>query len=119
MTFFFLSVVLMLFGRQLGWALSRSVLYSASDWIAGLLACGWGALVAAAIRGLIDWQSPGAVLRWIMGYALGLYVAVPNFGSISEDSVPIHARERHNLVSLCGPATYVLASVAASFFSHH
>jgi hypothetical protein len=84
MTFFFIALGVMYVGRKLGWALSKSVLYTAPLAASIVLCVVWGVAVAAAIRGLIDWQQPGAVLRWIMGYALGGYVAIPNFGLLNE-----------------------------------
>ncbi len=67
------------------------------------------------MRGLLDWQQPGAVLRWIMGYALGAYVSVPNFGLLNESTIPEHAAGRHNLTSNLPLLAYIAMSVALAF----
>jgi hypothetical protein len=115
MAFFFIMVGVMYVGRKLGWPLSRSILYTTSLPASIVLCIIWGVAVAAAIRGLIDWQQPGAVLRWIMGYALGAYVAIPNFGLLNEATIPPEARDRHLLVSTLPTVAYIASSVALAF----
>ena len=115
MAFFFIALVFMYIGRKLGWALSRRVLYTAPLGGCILLCVVWGAAIAAALRGLIDWQQPGAVLRWIMGYALGAYVSVPNFGLFNERTMPPGAQDRHLLVSTLPTVVYVASSFCFAF----
>ncbi len=69
MTFFFFALGFMSGGRKLGWALSRAMLYNAPVADAVTLSLAWGIVVAGAMRAVLNWQEPGAVLRWIMGYA--------------------------------------------------
>lgn len=112
MAFFFIALGFMQVGRKLGWGLSRSALYTAPIMGSVVLCVVWGVAVATAMRGLIDWQQPGTILRWVMGYALGAYVAVPNFGLLAESTIPAHAKNRHALISTLPSLVYVSSSVA-------
>jgi hypothetical protein len=76
----------------------------------------WGYLVALAMRWLIDYQRPGVGLRWIMGYALATYVAVPNLGLFDESTLPGHAARRHVLISSVSIVVYVAAALSLSFY---
>lgn len=115
MIFFLLAVAFMYVGRKLGWTLSRAVLYTAPAGLVVALCIGWGLLVAFAIRELLNWQQPGVILRWLFGYWLGAYVAVPNFGLFSRASITPEARGRHNLVSNVSMLVYIVASVALAY----
>jgi hypothetical protein len=75
----------------------------------------WGAAVALAMRGLLNWQQPGLILRWIMGYALGGYVAIPNFGLLDKSTIRSYAEKRHLLVSTLPTVMYVACSVVLAF----
>lgn len=46
-----------------------------------------------------------------MGYALGCYVAIPNFGLFDDKALPKSVEERNTLVSGAALVTYVLSSV--------
>jgi hypothetical protein len=37
---------------------------------------------------LIGWLHPNVVIKWIMGFALAAYVAIPNYGLLQESSIP-------------------------------
>jgi len=114
MGFFFCTVVFMYAGRKLGWIVSKP-LYLAPVVCIILFGIFWGATIAGSIGGLIYWQEPGVILRWIMGYALGAYVAIPNFGLLNEASVPDEAIVRHVLLKVVPLATYIVCSVALAF----
>jgi hypothetical protein len=102
-------------GRKLGWALPRAMLYNAPVAVAVTLSPAWGNVVAGAMRAVLNWQEPGAVLRWIMGYALAAYVAIPNFGLLVESSIPGDATRRHALVSNLPLITYITVAVVFAF----
>ena len=119
MVFFVFALIFLFWGRRLGWTLSKSALYIAPITISVVLCVVWGAVVAAAIRGLIDWQQPSTILRWWMGYALGAYVSVPNFGLLNESSIPAHAQNRHMLISNLPLLVYIACSVALAFLLPH
>jgi energy-coupling factor transporter transmembrane protein EcfT len=111
MLFIFLAVMFMFVGRKLGWAFSK-LLYSAPMGVVVLFSLFWGVAVAGSIRGLILWQQPGAVLRWILGYALGAYVAIPNYELLDEASVP---PDSHVLLEGLPLGIYVACSIALAF----
>jgi hypothetical protein len=114
MVFFFSTLAFLYAGRKLGWACSRR-LYSAS--LSAVVTFGllWGAAVAGSIRGLVLWQEPGAMLRWVMGYALGAYVAIPNFGLLDETTVPPEATPCHVLLKAVPLAVYLACLMALAF----
>lgn len=106
----------MYLGRKLGWALSRRVLYRAPTVFAVIAAVAWGGGVAGSMFGLIDWQQPGALLKWVMGSALGAYVAIPNFGLVTDASIPPESRNRHIMVSNLPVAVYTASLVLPALF---
>jgi len=113
MAFFLLAIAFLYVGRKVGWALSRGVLYTAPV-VAALSACVvWGVIVALVVHGLIDWQQPGLIVRLVMGYALGAYVSIPNFGLFNEATIPDHAGPRHALVSAVPFALYAVTLIVA------
>jgi hypothetical protein len=112
--FFSLALVLMLVGRRLGWALSKP-LYSAPLFLVVLVSLIWGAIVAGAIRELVVWQQPSTLLRWVMGYALGGYVAILNYGLLDESSVPDEVLSRHVALKAVPTVTYVASSLALAW----
>lgn len=114
MVFFFCAFVFMYVGRKIGWALSKPLYFSPLIGVL-LFSLIWGSAVATSIRGLILWQQPGPILRWIMGYTLGAYVAIPNFGLLNEASVPPEATSRHVLLKSVPFLTYVVVSIALAF----
>jgi len=83
-TFFVHALAFMFVGRYTGWALSRGVLFHVGL-VTVVLICGlWGGLVAYGVRMLIDWQQPTVIVRWLMGYGMGAYVAIPDYGLLAE-----------------------------------
>lgn len=115
MAFVFLTLVGMYVGRKLGWALSRAFLYSSSTSIATAGCFIWGCVVAYGVHSLIVWLHPYWILKVIFGFALGAYVAIPNFGLVMESSIPDHAVARHQLISLLPMWIYILASVGFAY----
>ena len=110
MIFFLCAFVFMFIGRKLGWALSRP-LYFAPLATVSVFSLFWGIAIAVSIRGLVVWQEPGALLRWIMGYALGAYVAIPNYGLFNEATMPAEATTRHSVLKAVPLLTYVASSI--------
>jgi hypothetical protein len=101
----------MYIGRRLGWVLSRAILYSASAVVVIVACVVWGTLVAYLIHLLIGWQHPYWILKSIFGFALGAYVSIPNFGLVTESTIPPHAMKRHKLISLLPLCIFILLSV--------
>jgi hypothetical protein len=123
MAFFLTAIVFMYVGRKIGWLYSRAALYPTPLAPCAVLCVIWGLAVAGSMYGLISWLQPGTILRWLMGYALGSYVSVPNYGLFDESTIPESARSKHNLISALPPLVYVLALVllayAVPFISQH
>jgi hypothetical protein len=117
MVFFFIALVFMYVGRKIGWTLSKSVLYTASPVSAGIVSAIWGIGVALSMFCLIRWQTPNIVLKIIMGYALGWYVAIPNFGLLQEGSIPEEAKSRHLMVSTWPAVAYLVTMVTLSLLT--
>lgn len=101
-------------GRKIGWALSKSILYTAPPIAAGIVSAIWGVGVALSMFCLILWQEPNIVLRIIMGYALGWYVAIPNFALLQEGSIPEEAKPRHLMISCWPPVAYIVTMLTLS-----
>ena len=112
MTFILLMLLGMYVGRKLGWALSRGVLYR-TVLPAAILGCiVWGAASGFLVHAMLVWQRPGWLLRWVFGYALGAYVAIPNYGLVLEPTVPASAIPRHQVIGVVPLLSYLASSVA-------
>ena len=105
----------MYIGRKLGWWLSKRLLYTAGTGFAVVASIIWGGLVALAIHGLIIEERPHWILKSIFGFGLGAYVAVPNFGLMREDTIPEHAKRRHEMISMLPMWVFFAASVGLAF----
>jgi hypothetical protein len=112
MWFFGAALVFMTFGRKLGWGVSKSILYRAPGAVAIFGCVLWGCAVGLGMSALIGWLQPGTALKWIMGFALGAYVAIPNFGLNRYDAVPDSALPRHIMVSNLPLITYAVVEFA-------
>ena len=99
------------FGRRLGWALSKAILYTGPVGVVIVLCLVWGLVVGALIRGLIEWRHPGIIMK-ILAFGVGGYVATPNYGLLMESSIPFDAQKRHLMVSGLPPLMFVIGSVA-------
>lgn len=90
----------MLVGRQVGWALSKSVLYRSPFAVSLVVAVAWGTGVGFSITGLIDWLRPGILSMWCFGFLLGAYVAIPNYGLFSESTIRDSELPRHLMIKI-------------------
>jgi hypothetical protein len=111
MLFFIIAFVGMYIGRKIGWALSRGILYFSSTPTAVTICVVWGVLVAFGVHVLNEWQHPNIILKIIMGYALGAYVSIPNFGLLNESTIPEKESSRHEMISLLPMTTYIIAII--------
>jgi hypothetical protein len=110
--FIFLSIILMVIGRKVGWAISKGILYPAPTTVSLVLSACWGIAVGFAISGMIGALHPGPVLKWIMGFALGAYVAIPNFGLFSQGTIPDDVQPRHTMISNVPLVAYIVTEFA-------
>ena len=110
--FVFSSLVFMVVGRKFGWTLSKLIFYPAPAVISFISLIGWGAAVGWGMSSLIALLQPNVVLRWIMGFALAAYVAVPNYGLLQESSIPDDKQMRHMLISWVPLIVYLVTEFA-------
>jgi hypothetical protein len=75
--------------------LSKLIFYPAPAVISFINLIGWGVVVAVGMDVLIAWLHPNVVIKWIMGFALAAYVAIPNYGLLQESSIPDDKQMRH------------------------
>lgn len=113
--FVLFSLVLLYLGRKLGWWLSKASLYDDPLPVVLIECVIWGGLVAYLMHDLIIWHRPHWILRWVFGFGVGSYVSVPSFGLIRDDTIPEHARSRHEMVSMLPMWVFILASVGLAF----
>jgi hypothetical protein len=110
--FFFISFVFMVVGRKVGWSLSKLIFYPAPAVISFINLIGWGVAVAWGMDALIGWLHPNVVLKWILGFGLAAYVAVPNYGLLQESSIPDDKQMRHMMISWLPLVVYVATEIA-------
>jgi hypothetical protein len=72
----------------------------------------WGVAVGVSMSALIGWLHPGTVLKWVLGFALGAYVSIPNYGLVVESTIPDYARPRHVMISNVPLLTFVFTELA-------
>jgi hypothetical protein len=110
--FIFAALVFMMIGRKIGWGLSKAFLYTAPVVLSFIGMVIWGIGVGWCMSGLIGWLHPNAVVKWIMGFALAAYVAIPNYGLLQESSIPDEAQMRHALITWVPLIAYVVTEFA-------
>jgi hypothetical protein len=100
--------------RQLGWTLSRTVLYTAGWPVCIILLAVWGAGIAFGFRHLVLWLHVGWVLK-TLGYGAAAYVSIPNYGLLDGASTPGHAELRHIAVSQLSFVLFIILSIVFAF----
>jgi hypothetical protein len=50
-----------------------------------------------------------------MGFALGAYVAVPNYGLFREDTIPAEDMDRHRVISICPLLAYIVIELMTGY----
>ena len=117
--FIFIASIFMFFGRKLGWILSKKFLYTSPLTLALSLSFLWGFIIATGMFILINWQNPILILRIVLGYALGCYVSIPNFGLLDETRLPEGGqfKKRDTLISFWSAISYILVMILLSLWS--
>ncbi|MFI5089952.1 MAG: hypothetical protein ACHP7P_07825 [Terriglobales bacterium] len=92
--------------------MSKAYLYPAPIVLSFVGAAAWGVIVGLGMSGLIGWLHPNAILKWILGFALAAYVAVPNFGLFKKSTIPDSEQPRHLMISNLPLVTYVITEFA-------
>jgi len=99
LAFAIIALVYMVVGRQFGWGLSKRFLYTAPIVLSFIGTVVWGIVVGWSMSGLIGWLHPNIVFRWVLGFGLAAYVAVPNYGLFQETTIPEWEQMRHAMIS--------------------
>ena len=115
MRFTLAALVFLFIGRKIGWILSKKVLYTSGKGLTVVACILWGISVAFCIRCLINAEHPHWILKMIFGFALGAYVAQPNFGLLHGETIPENAMPRHDLVSMLPLWVFIVASAGLAF----
>jgi hypothetical protein len=102
--FDFIAIVFagMFIGRNIGWWLSKAMLYGGPLPVTIVLCLAWGALFAFALHFLIQEFEPGIIAK-VIAYGAGAYVSVPNFGLFAPGSIPARAQDRDFLIQVVPP----------------
>jgi len=85
--FFLVCFIAMFFGRKVGWALCRSLLYTSPWIVCGAVCLGWAVGIAYGLRLLIVNMHPGWLLM-IVAFVVAAYISIPNYGLLNESTVP-------------------------------
>jgi hypothetical protein len=64
------------------------------------------------------WQHPFWLLKYILGFGMGAYVAVPNYGLLNESTIPPEEIRRHERISLLPLWTYILTSGVFAYIAY-
>jgi hypothetical protein len=114
MAFFFGCLFSTFIGRKIGWAMSRSLLYT-SGWAVCVIVCfAWAIGLAYGLRLFILSTQPGLLLK-IFGYAAVAYISIPNYGLLDENTMPESGMARHVFIKGVPMILYIIASVAFAF----
>jgi len=114
MLFAFCILVGIYVGRKIGWALSKAILYPAPLGITTVVCILWGLGMAVLVHLAITLLKPGLIMK-VISYGAGGYVATPNFGLFTEDTLPLEIQGRHQFVTSLPFVLFVLASLVLAF----
>jgi len=112
MKFTLIAFVGMFVGRKIGWGLSKGFFYIAPTVLSVVGVAVWGIAVGYGMSYLIGATHPNLILRWVLGFGLGAYVAIPNFGLFQESTLPDEVMPRHFMISSLPLVGYIVTVVA-------
>lgn len=112
--FFFGCLFSTFIGRKIGWAISRSLLYTSSWAVCVILCIAWGVGLAYGLRLFIIAMQPGLLLK-IFGYPAVAYISIPNYGLVDESTIPESGMPRHVFIKGVPMTLYIIASVVFAF----
>ena len=101
--------------RRIGWAISKSVLYTTPQVISVFIAILWAAIVAYLVHALIRWQSPNLVIKIIFGYGFGSYLSIPNFALFDQSTLPPEEIKRTAFLYVASLTGFAVGSVVLAF----
>lgn len=114
---YFVIIMMLVFsqvGRKIGWALSKKFVYGLEITLekALVFAFGWCVLIFVLDTMIINYFHPYWIVKWIFGYALGAYVASPNFGLVDENTIPIeYEKNKSQIVQTLPQALFIVLAI--------
>jgi hypothetical protein len=114
MAFFFVCFMAMFFGRKVGWALCRSLLYGGPWVVCGTVCLVWAMGIAYGLRLLIVNMHPGWLLM-IFAFAVATYIAIPNYGFFNESTIPDEGLPRHVFIKSVPMVAFIVFSIVFAF----
>ena len=109
------SFILMYVLRKTGWYFSKKIYVKFSYFLTVIFCIVWGYATALIVGFLIFKYDPNIVVKIIFGYAMGAYMSIPNFGLLSESSVPLEAQKKHKTLSSLPLIIYIVVLVIYAF----
>jgi hypothetical protein len=119
MYFVLIALLELLLLRRLGWLLSKRFLYPGPDWGVGFVTAIWGSLIAGFEALSIWYLHPMFWIEAILGWALGAYLAIPNYGLFRLESIPNYALDRHRFISTRPLISYLIVAALCAVMVHH
>jgi hypothetical protein len=116
--FFLIAMGGMYFGRKIGWFFSKMILYNiiVPTWLVVFLCTIWGTSIAYLIHLTTHWQHPHIIIKIIFGYALGGYVAFPNYGLWKKNTLPPEMLNRNNVINAVSAISYLVSILLFELF---
>ena len=114
MAFFLVCFMAMFFGRKISWALCRGFLYTTNLVVCALACLAWALGLAYGLRSLIVTMHPGWLLK-ILAFGVATYISIPNYGLLSESTIPNEGLPRHVFIKSVPFFAFIAASVVFAF----
>jgi hypothetical protein len=102
--------------RRMGWFLSKNFIYWMRMPFVVFFSIVWGILIAYLLHILILWQNPGLVIKIILGYGAGSYLAIPDYGLFDEHTLSEEAAIKNIILFFVSLSLFIVSSIAFAFF---
>jgi len=102
--------------RRIGWAISKNILYVMPLLFSIVLTIGWAFLISYLLHILIRWQNPNIIVKILLGYGFGVYLAIPNFALFDLNTLPPEEIKRTAFIYGASLGMFILGSIFLAFF---